>query len=282
MNVLITGAYGRCGTAIIDHLHNREKYDFTYYNRSDRPDDHPYGGYETVIGDIMDAKTLRETVAGHDALIHLAAYPHTEGSWEDILKPNIIGMYNALEAARREKVESFIFGSTNHVMGQYEAEYRPECYTADHDLILYHTDPVRPDSFYGASKSFGEDLGRYYVENYEYPKQFYALRICTVNMPAYDHPYGDAEQGVDEGEWERGNNEYNEQVARMKAMWHSRRDFAHEVDCCLRDDTVEFDIFYGLSRNSRRWFDLEHPRVTIGYHPQDNGEEWDSPPSTVR
>jgi nucleoside-diphosphate-sugar epimerase len=117
MDVLLTGAYGRCGTAIIDHLHDREEYRFAYYNRSDRPGDHPYGGYETIVGDIADAERLTEAAAGRDALIHLAAYPYTEGTWADIFEPNIVGMYNALEAARKGEVESFVFGSTNHVMG---------------------------------------------------------------------------------------------------------------------------------------------------------------------
>ncbi|AEH38987.1 NAD-dependent epimerase/dehydratase family protein [Halopiger xanaduensis] len=278
MDVLVTGSYGRCGTAIIDHLHDREEYDFTYYNRSDRPDDHPYGGYDTVVGDISDYETFREACEGQDAIVHLAAFPSAEGDWHDVFKPNIIGMYNVLEAAREAEVESIVFGSTNHVMGMYELENAPEIYGRDHDLVLDHTDPVRPDSYYGASKSFGEDLGRYYVEDYEYPKQFYALRICTVNSSEYDHPYGDAEQGVDEGDWERGSDEYERWVARMKAMWQSRRDFAHQIDCCLQDDDVAFDVFHGVSDNRRRWFDLEHARARIGYDPQDDGEEWDAPP----
>ncbi|WP_276255948.1 NAD-dependent epimerase/dehydratase family protein [Halomontanus rarus] len=278
MDVLVTGAYGRCGTAIIDHLHDREEYDFTYYNRSDRPDDHPYGGYDTVGGDVADAETLRAACEGRDAIIHLAAYPYTEGDWSDVLEPNVIGMYNVLEAARDAEVESIVFGSTNHVMGMYEIEHAPELYSPGYGLVLDHTDPVRPDSLYGASKSFGEDLGRYYVESYEYPRRFYALRICTVNMPEYDHPYGDAESGVDDGEFERDSEEYERWVARMKATWQSRRDFAHQVDCCLQDDTVEFDVFSGVSANQRRWYDLEHARAVIGYDPQDDAEEWDAPP----
>ncbi|QLG28834.1 NAD(P)-dependent oxidoreductase [Halorarum halophilum] len=278
MDVLVTGAYGRCGTAIIDHLHDREGYDFTYYNRSDRPPDHPYGGYDTVVGDIADYETLRDAFEGRDAVIHLAAYPLTDGDWGDVLEPNIVGMYNALEAAREAEVESFVFGSSNHVVGMYELEHRPEIYSRGFDLVLDHEVPVRPDSYYGASKSFGEDLGRYYVEEYEYPKRFYALRICTVNDEEYDHPYGDAEQGADEGEWERGSAEYEEAVARMTSTWQSRRDFAHMIDRCLRDDTVEFDVFNGVSDNRSRWFDLEHARATLGYDPQDDSAEWDGPP----
>ena len=213
------------------------------------------------------------------ALPILAAYPYTDGEWTDVFEPNIVGMYNALEAARKQEIESFVFLSSNHVMGMYEREYSSQIYSGEADMVLDHTDPVRPDSFYGASKSFGEDLGRYYVENYEYPKQFYALRVCTVNMPEYDHPYGDAEAGIEDGEFERGSDEYQRNVDRMKAMWQSRRDFAHQIRCCLEDDDVQYDVFYGVSDNSRRWFDIEHARARIGYRPRDDGEEWDGPPA---
>jgi len=279
MDVLLTGVYGRCGTAILDHLYEGEGYDWTLYNRSDRPDDHPYGGYDTVVGDVTDADLLSETAAGHDAIVHLAGYPYTDGDWGDVFEPNFVGMYNALEAARENEVESFVFASTNHVMGMYEVENAPDIYFPDSDLLVDHTDPVRPDSFYGTSKSFGEDLLRYYVENYEYPKRGYALRICSVRMPEYDHPYGDAEAGVDDGDFERGSDAYAREVARMKAMWQSRRDFAHQIDCCLDDDDVEYGIFNGVSDNQRRWYAIEHARRRIGYDPQDDGEEWDSPPA---
>jgi nucleoside-diphosphate-sugar epimerase len=278
MDVLMTGVYGRCGTAVIDHLHGDTDYDFTYYNRSDRPDDHPYGGLDTIVADVSDRTAIEAAADGQDAVIHMAAYPYTDGEWGDVFEPNILGMYNALEAAREQEVESFVFISSNHAMGMYEVENSPEIYYPDHELVLDHTDPVRPDSFYGATKAFGEDLGRYYVENYEYPKQFYALRVCSVRMPEYDHPYGDAERGVDEGEFERGSEDYEREVARMKAMWQSRRDFAHEIECCLNDDGVEFGIFSGVSDNRRRWFDLEHARARIGYDPQDDAEAWDAPP----
>jgi len=79
-------------------------------------------------------------------------------------------------------------------------------------------------------------------------------------------------------EWERGDDAYAEQVARLKAMWQSRRDLAGMVDRCLRNDTVGFDVFYGVSANDRRWFDIEHARDVLGYDPEDNGDEWDAPP----
>lgn len=278
MKILVTGAYGRCGTAIIDQLHDRPEYEFTYFNRSDRDDDHEYGGYETVVGDVADYDAVREAMEGHDAVIHLAAYPWVEGTFEDVLEPNILGTYNVLRSAQEAEVESVIFASTNHVVGGYETELAPEIYTPESGILLDHNTPVRPDSFYAVSKIYGEGLGRYYVENHEYPTQFYALRICSIRHSEYDHPYGDAERGVDDGDWERGSTEYEKEVARMKAMWYSRRDFAQQIECCLQDETVDFDIFYGVSGNRRRWVDLEHARSVIGYTPQDDAADWHAPP----
>jgi nucleoside-diphosphate-sugar epimerase len=277
MKVLVTGAYGQCGTALIDHLDGRAEYEFTYLNRSDRPAEHQYGGFETHVADVADYGAMRPAFEGQDAVVHLAAFPKTGGSWDDVFEPNVVGMYNTLEAAREAEVESVVFGSTNHVVGMYEVENAPELYEPDFELTVDHTDPRRPDSYYGTSKSFGEDLGRYYVENYDYPERFYALRIGNVSFAEEDDPYASAEKAVESGSLERGSEAYERTVARMKAMWHSRRDFAHEVDCCLRDESVEFDVFYGVSDNDRRWLDIEHAREVIGYDPRDNGEEWDGP-----
>ncbi|XVH33387.1 NAD-dependent epimerase/dehydratase family protein (plasmid) [Haloferacaceae archaeon DSL9] len=271
-NVLLTGAFGRVGTAIIDHLTGDDRYEFTYLNRSDRDE------YETFVADVSDLEAIRPAFEGQDAVIHLAGYPETDGTWEQVLENNIIGMQNVLTAAREAEIEKFIFGSTNHVVGMYEVNNAPEIYRPDFGLTVDHTAPHRPDSYYGSSKAFDEDLGRYYIENFEYPTQFYALRICSVRYDEYDHPYGDAEHGVGDGRWERGSDKYEEQVSRMKAMWQSRRDLAHMVECCLEDKEVEFDIFYGVSNNDRRWFDITHAQDIIGYKPQDNGEDWDEPP----
>lgn len=67
-------------------------------------------------------------------------------------------------------------------------------------------------------------------------------------------------------------------VRRLKASWTSQRDFAHMLECCLEDDSVTYDVFYAVSGNAARWFDIEHAQAVLGYEPQDDGSEWDSPP----
>ena len=149
-------------------------------------------------------------------------------------------------------------------------------YYQEFDLTVDRSAPPRPDSMYGTEKLYAEGLGRLAAE--AHGLRFYALRIGAVRDPAHDHPYGDAEAGVEAGEFDRDSQAYRQQVARLKALWQSRRDFAHMVDRCLRDDTVAFDVFYGVSDNDRRWLDIDHARAVLDYDPRDNGEEWDAPP----
>jgi nucleoside-diphosphate-sugar epimerase len=211
-------------------------------------------------------------------VIHLAAAVDLSGSWDEILEANVVGTYNVLQAAAEAEVEDVIFASSIHTVGMYEEENAPAVYDRDSGVLVDHESEVRPDSYYGASKAFGEDLGRYYVERRNGPQRFYALRIASVREAEYDHPYGDAERGVEEGEFDRESEAYERQVRRLSATWQSRRDLAQEVECCLRDETVTFDVFYGVSDNETAFFDIEHAREVLGYDPVDDSAAWDGPP----
>ncbi|WP_225332669.1 NAD-dependent epimerase/dehydratase family protein [Halomicrobium urmianum] len=277
MDVLVTGAHGTVGTAITDHLSDDDRYEFTLLDveAGDGPG-------ESVVADVRDYDAIRPHFEGQDAVIHLAIVPGTGGlddrslGWSEPLADNLEALHNVTEAAVDAGLDSIVFASSNHAVGMVEARNAPGIYFDD-EPYAGHDEPHRPDSQYGLTKTYGEDLGRLAAESHGI--RFYALRIGAVRDPEYDHPYGDAERGVDRGDWERGSDAYEEQVARMKGHWQSRRDLAHMVDCCLRDDSVEWGHFYGLSANDGRWLDdLEHARETIGYEPQDSGDEWDAPP----
>ncbi|MBX0295039.1 NAD-dependent epimerase/dehydratase family protein [Haloarcula nitratireducens] len=274
MDVLLTGANGTVGTAITDHL--GEQYDFA------RLDVEP-GDRTDLIADVRKYDDVRPHFDGRDAVVHLALTPGTGGpedrslAWSQPQSDNLEGIHNVYEAAVDAGLDSIVFASSNHAVGMVEMRNRPEVYH-DSGVRAGHDEPHRPDSRYGLTKAYGEDLGRLAAEAHDV--RFYALRIGSVRDPEYDHPYGDAERGVEEGRWERGSDDYEEQVARLKGLWQSRRDLAHMVECCLEDESVEWDHFYGVSGNERRWLDdLEHARETIGYEPRDAGEEWDGPPA---
>jgi len=277
MDVLVTGAGGTIGTAITDHLGDDDCYEFTLLDVE--PVDGPG---ESVVADVREYDDLRPHFDGQDAVVHLALTPGTGGAsnpdigWTDPLADNLEGITNVFDAAVDADLDSVVFASSNHAVGMVELDNYPDVYH-DRGITADHTEPHRPDSLYGLTKSYGEDLGRLAAERHGI--RFYGLRIGACRDPEYDHPYGDAERGVDAGRFERGSDAYDEQVARMKGLWQSRRDLAHMVDCCLQDDSVEWDHFYGVSANQRRWLDdLDHARETIGYEPEDDGEQWDGPP----
>lgn len=277
MDVLVTGAHGVVGTAITDYLGDDDRYDFTLLDVEEGD-----GPGETVVADVLEYEELRPHFEGQDAVVHLARIPGLDGpdsravGWSEPLAGELEAITNMYEAAIDADLDSVVYASSNHAVGMVEVRNEPEVYH-DTGIRADHEEPHRPDSLYGVTKTYGEDLGRLAAEGHGI--RCYGLRIGAVRSPEYDHPYGDAERGVDDGEWERGSDEYEEQVARMKGLWQSRRDLAHLVDCCLQDDSVEWDHFYGVSANDRRWLDdLDRARKVIGYDPRDNGEEWDGPP----
>jgi hypothetical protein len=254
-------------------------YDITVLDKKREPDyEVTRSSYETIQSDITDYESIRPFFEDVDAVIHLAADPDVSAQFDSVLQNNILGTYNIIEAAENAGVDSFVFASSNHVIGMYEKEYAPELYTGEVDLLLTHTDPVRPDSLYATSKIFGESVCRYYVEKESTLKKCHSLRIFSVRPPKYDHPYGDAERGVHKGEWGRQSDEYERAVARLQATWLSRRDLGHLVDCSLNSEVQGFDIFYGVSDNDNKWVDISHARQEIGYEPADSADDYEVRP----
>jgi NAD+ dependent glucose-6-phosphate dehydrogenase len=295
-SILVTGPYGEAGEAILNHLLEKEEYEFTLLNRSDHPE------YETHVADIADYDAIRPAFDGQDAVIHLAAQSDAGADFEGVIEPNVIGTYNVLRAMEDAGVEKLVFASSQRVMGLYEEEHAPELYEEDYPskfdpFRLTHESIPKPDGYYGASKVFGENICRVHARRDGAPEQVFSLRISSVRTEAYDNPYGDAERGVDRGEehelgddddvwdqsqtgsWERGSDEYQEMVKRLKASWTSQRDFAHMLECCLENETVTYDTFYAVSGNAARWFGVEHAKAVLGYEPQDDASEWESPPN---
>jgi len=283
MNVLLTGASGRVGSAIVEYLGDRSEYDFTYLDRTDRPD------FEVVQADITDYESIRPAFDGQDAVIHLAANPNVDASFESVLENNIRGTYNVLEAAQDAEVERVVFASSYHTVALHELEVTDRwndyaaMYESDLGLPIDHTVRPAPDSYYGASKLFGEHLGRRYVhpdsypfdEDKPYPERFYAWRICAAGgSPENDHPY----VGVEDSDLEPGSEAYENQVLGTKAKYFFREDIAHMADCMLQDESITFDVFYGLSDNESRWYDIEHAKAVLGYEPRHDADDWDGPP----
>ena len=83
-------------------------------------------GVVLVVADIRDAEALQACARGVDSIVHLAANTGVGPSVEDPrldMACNVIGTFNALEAARGNGVRSFVFASSCGPAG--EVEQRP-------------------------------------------------------------------------------------------------------------------------------------------------------------
>ena len=273
MKIFITGGCGTCASAL-----SSLPYEKSYFDK-EQIGDIPVRG-KFIQGNIQDIDLLKKTMKGNYALVHLAAsdyYPDFSmgdglGTWNSYLENNIRGLKTILDVAVDVGVEKVVFASTHRVMGMYEQMYAPEIYEMGHGIMINHLEPVDPDSIYAVTKLFGENLGK--LLSNEGKLRFYAIRICSVRNADADHPYAYAEYGVQQKRWPRNSSKYHQQVKRLKGLWQSRRDFVQMVDLCIKNETSDYDIFYGVSDNSRRWFDIEHAKNVLGYDPKDNSEKF--------
>lgn len=229
--VLITGAAGRIGRVLHAGLADRYQLRLMYHQTvmPVRPDEEAY------VADLADLAAVRRATHGVEAIVHLAGNPSTQASFEETLQANIVGVYHVYEAARLEGVPRVVFASTNHVTGMYEREGR---------LVLPDM-PVRPDSFYGASKAYGEALGRYYHDRHG------LAVICLRIGSALAKP---------------GN-------LRTLGTWISERDMTQLIWRSI-EAPVSFGVFYGISGNTRRQWDIGNACDLLGYAPEDNGEAY--------
>jgi nucleoside-diphosphate-sugar epimerase len=254
--VLLTGADGLIGGIVRERL--RDRYEFRGLTRE--PADFP--GH---VADIADFDALAPAFEGMDAAVHLAASAAVDSPWEAVLEANLIGARNVLEAAHRAGTGLVVFASSNHAVGMYELDGAPEIYRAgkaEADLLPALT-PPRPDSLYGASKVWGEAVGRYYAERVGSPRVI-CLRIGWVSDDddyAPDHPPESPDlPGLD----------LEDRYARMRAMWLSHRDCAQLIGAALDSpDSLGFAIVNGVSNNAGRWFSLREGRELLGWQPRD-------------
>lgn len=226
----MTGAAGRIGAVLREGLRSR----YAALRLLDVEDLGPAGdGEELVTADLRDYPSVEAAADGVDAVVHLGAIPG-EAAFADICEHNLVGTYHVFEAARRQGVQRVVYASSNHATGFYPVGQRigPDA-------------PVRPDSYYGVSKVFGEALGRLYADKF-------AMQVACLRIGSF-------------GERPTSRRELS--------TWLSHRDAVELVRCCLDAPALGFAIIYGLSANTRRWWD--NPEADrIGYRPADDAEHF--------
>ena len=229
--VLLTGAAGRIGTFLRGGLPERG-HALRCLDVVPIVETRP--GEEHVVADAADLAAMVDATQGVDAVVHMAGISG-ESTWPAIERANIQGTYAALEAARLAGVQRVVLASSNHATG-----YTPR---PDDGLLREADAPPRPDTYYGVSKVAMEGLGSLYADRYGL--DVVCLRIGTS-----------AEEPTS---------------TRHLSTWLSPDDTLSLVDAALRAPDPGFAVVWGVSANTRNWWDLTSARA-LGYEPQDDAE----------
>jgi uronate dehydrogenase len=211
-----------------------------------------------VRADMAQLRHAERALDGADVVIDLAS-ANWQRPWEDVRDNNIPAAWNTLEAARRRGVRRVVYASSNHVTGLYE---RDDPYASIIAGNYEELDPatvprittamaIRPDTPYGVGKALGEAAARYYAE--AHGLSVLCLRIGTLNRAS------------------------RPTATRHFATLLTHADLASLVRCCIEaPPDLAFGVFYGVSANTWRIWDVEDARRAIGYQPQDDAERWRS------
>lgn len=256
----ITGGSGLIGQRLAAGL--RDEYDLVLYDK-EPPADGTDARFSSV--DLADAALLDGAFEGIDALVHLAARHRGGPSFHEVLTNNIVGTYNVLEEARRAGVRKIVFASTNHVQNGHASHISGDYTAIDEQFAqtgkpISLNDPPAPDSYYGVSKLFGEDLGRYYA-CFLKTFQFISVRI---GWAAPENP-----ADVSLAKFRR-----SEGVERhYRALYLSHADCIQIFHRAIETD-IDYAVAYAISDNPTPLFDLTETKRVLGYHPTGDAETY--------
>jgi nucleoside-diphosphate-sugar epimerase len=233
--VLITGAAGRIGSSLTRDLAGR--YDLTLADVR-RPDD--TRGFPFVEADITDLDAMHRLCRGMDTVVHLAADPSMEATWESVLPRNIVGLYNVFQAAHEAGSRRVIFASSVNAVFGYPKD------------VQVGTDmPVRPLNLYGASKAWGEAVACFYADQR-------GLSAICLRFGWVIHRDSDAI---------RPNHPYLDIALTYEDL---TRLMVASIDA---PDSLRFGVFHGVSNNRWKRLDISDARALLGYMPEDDAFE---------
>jgi uronate dehydrogenase len=234
--ILITGPGGRVGHQIVPLL--REHFALRLLDSQALPSS---ADDEVIQADIRDLPSVRTACEGVKAMVHLAAISDEDDFPTRLLPMNLLGVYNAFEAARQAGISKVIYASTCQTILNY-----------GEGVWVTPEMPVRPSTVYACTKVFGEALARHYAD--KHGMSMICLRIAWFQ--GYDSPLLRTQP-------------------HMLTHWCSPGDLTQLIIKSIRAE-LRFAIFFGLSNNAGRFWDISNARQLIGYEPQDNGAEHDS------
>lgn len=260
--ILVTGASGYVAAQMLPAL--RERYDCTLVDVRDTDrDGKPLEGVRIADLADPDLEANRELFRGMDAVVHLG-YIHPPGGMGSRDKAayyterrNVDMAFNVYQLSLEEGVRRVVMASSNHAADWYE------------DLIhAKKKDMVDPweraiaDNYYGWAKEAYEHLGFVFACG----KLGRQLEVVQLRIGA--------PREIPASRYEGNVNWYHRDLGAYISARDLTQLFVKSLDAeDIRDaHGIPFQIFYGISDNTRKFWSITNARQVIGYSPEDDSE----------
>lgn len=210
--VLLTGASGNIGRQLARAM-AEEGWTLRLTDLAPFPEELPPRATFTEC-DLGDGVGLLRLAEGCGLIVRFGGALHDLWPAEDIINANLRGLWFIYEAARRERAR-VVFASSNHAVGFHKRTTK-----LDDDCEL------RPDSLYGLSKVYGENMAKLYWMKHGVESVLLRIGSC------FPEP----------------------STERMLSTWLSYPDVCSLVVVAGKAPEVGCDVIWGASNNSRTFW----------------------------
>ena len=189
-------------------------------------------GEDVCHGDLREAAVVDRVLDGVETCIHLAG-TSVERPLPEIIENNLRALHALYEGARRHRVKRMVFASSNHAFGMYSVDDKLDPGAA-----------FRPDGFYGLSKAWGEAMTRMYWDKHGIEGVSVRIGSCLPRPMEFRH----------------------------LSTWLGHDDYFQLIDRCINARDIGYVTVWGISNNTRRYWNFGEGERRVGYAPTQDSE----------
>jgi uronate dehydrogenase len=233
-SVLVTGSSGGVGKAVCVALMGAG-HEVVGFDRVESD-----GVSQAIVGDILDREAVNSAVTGRDSIIHLAATPDEADFIDELLEPNVRGLYHICDAAQKQGVPRLVLTSSVQVVSGHG--WREMVRVEDGPRVINH---------YALTKLWAEDIGEMYA-------RIHGMSVIAARLGWLPRSAGHAAElaaspiGAD--------------------LYLSHSDAGRFFCACVEADLEpgRFEVLFAASEAKKHpRVDLEPARRVLGFEPQD-------------
>ncbi|MDE2724315.1 MAG: NAD(P)-dependent oxidoreductase [Gemmatimonadota bacterium] len=259
--VVLTGASGYVAGRMLPAL--RERYDLILLDvKTTNREGEEVEGVQVVDLENPDRDAYRAHFQGADAVVHsgfkgTVDWQHTD-YWKE--SDNVRMCHNVYQTCVEEGVKRIVVMSSNHACDFYERLIWA-------DRLDFATTDMLPlsDNFYGWAKSSYEHLAFVFATgNANNGKRLESVHI-RIGAPRDTIMEGQSADNL-------------KQLHRELGAYLSARDLSQLVIKSIETENIEdengvsFQVFFGISGNTHRFWNIDNARRVVGYAPEDDSQ----------